>query len=360
MSPVPSPYRWDSHSVPPELELARPELLQATASQLRRGGSAVLLGGRGLGKSVFLRQLEVHLRSQEGVAVCLLEPPLVRTLPGALGDLARALGVPVRPGTQLVSAREVVDQLLYRQPELQSVILLYDGVDPFILGEEGRPGSLGPVWFDHLESVRRSVPRLGVLVAGGLGVYLLRQPLGSAFFSRTRLVKLPLLSAEELSRLAMPFAEQGNPLGSAVLEAIRSVSGGNPALVSYVLEHLWREEKPSPEAVESLATRFLREHPGFVHASLRWLSTAGLGEAPLRVLARLREAGGVVARGALLEAMGPEVEARLELRDVVDLLASAGLVRTEEEGSGVLRVYRVPSLLMRALDGEPTQHGTRE
>jgi hypothetical protein len=335
--------------VPPELELARPELLQGTASRLRRGGSAVLLGGRGLGKSVFLRQLEVHLRNQEGVAVYLLEPPLVRTLPGALGELVRALGMPVRPGTQLVSAREAIDQLLYRQPELQSVILLYDGVDPFILGEEGRPGSLGPVWFDHLESVRRNVPRLGVLVAGGLGVYLLRQPLGSAFFSRASLVKLPLLSAGEVSRLATPFAEQGRPLGAEVLEAIRSVSGGNPALVSYVLEHLWRETEVSPESVEAIAARFLREHPGFVHASLRWLSTAGLDEAPLRVLARLREAGGVVERAALLEAMGPEVEARLELRDVVDLLESAGLVRSEGEGSAVLRVHHVPSLLMRAL-----------
>ena len=350
MLPVSSPYRWDSHNVPAELELSRPELLQATVSQLRRGGSTVLLGGRGLGKSVFLRQLEVHLRNLEGVAVYLLEPPLVRTLPGALGDLTRALGVPVRPGTQLVSAREALDQLLYRQPELQSVILLYDGVDPFILGEEGQPGSLGAVWFDHLESVRRNVPRLGVLVAGGLGVYLLRQPLGSAFFSRASLVKLPLLSAEELSWLATPFAEQRRPLGSEVLEALRSVSGGIPALVSYVLEHLWQELAPSPEAVEAIATRFLREHPGFVHASLRWLSTAGLGEAPMRVLARLREAGGVVERGALLEALGPEVEARLELRDVVDLLESAGLVRTKGEGSGELRVHRVPSLLMRALE----------
>jgi hypothetical protein len=264
MTPRPNPYRWDSHVVSPEVELARPELLESTARRLLRGGSVVLLGGRGLGKSVFLRQLEQHLRAQPGVAVFLLEPAGVRSLTGALTELVRVLGLPVRPGAAPpATAQEVIEQFLYKQPETRSVILLFDGVEAYVLGEEGQGGGLARLWFDHLEAVRRNLPRLGVLVAGGRGVRLLRHPLGSAFLSRACRVKLPPLSVEQLAHLARPFAEAGRPLSPESLEALRLASGGNPARATWLLEQLWEAEAQGPEAVAAASARFQREHPAF-------------------------------------------------------------------------------------------------
>ncbi len=60
-----NPYDWQSHN--PRVEIPRTEA-DRVAGTLREGGSAVVLGGRGMGKSVILRQIraanEVPLTSQ--------------------------------------------------------------------------------------------------------------------------------------------------------------------------------------------------------------------------------------------------------------------------------------------------------
>ncbi len=69
--PGTNPYDWRRHR--PQVEIARPGV-KTVAADLRRGGSGVL-AGRGLGKSVLLRQLQAELRrptraslTEDGVA----------------------------------------------------------------------------------------------------------------------------------------------------------------------------------------------------------------------------------------------------------------------------------------------------
>ena len=58
-----NPYDWQRHQ--PALSLPRPDL-SAVLDCLRRGGGAFVLGGRGMGKSVLLRQVREELeRSPE-------------------------------------------------------------------------------------------------------------------------------------------------------------------------------------------------------------------------------------------------------------------------------------------------------
>ena len=67
-----NPYDWTQQN--PQVELSRPELA-ATVEGLRRGRSFILLAGRGMGKSVFLRQLQRELERSPDVHVFLFPEP---------------------------------------------------------------------------------------------------------------------------------------------------------------------------------------------------------------------------------------------------------------------------------------------
>ncbi len=59
-----NPYDWQSHR--PRVEIPRADA-ERIAGMLAEGGSAVVLGGRGMGKSVFLHQLREVLESSTEV-----------------------------------------------------------------------------------------------------------------------------------------------------------------------------------------------------------------------------------------------------------------------------------------------------
>lgn len=324
-----NPYRWNNHVVAPDVELHRQPRLDETMRALQRGGGVVLLGGRGLGKSVFLRQLETHLRKKPGVAVFTLDPPVKRSLEGGLAELARLLEVPMTTEPAPPSARELIDQFLERRKDVQVVVLLFDELDQYTIQDKESPGTLGRVWFDHLESARKNTGRLGILAAGGLGVYLLRHVLSSSFLSRASWEKLLPFSEEELHRLAEPFARRGQPLEAEVLEAIRLASGGNPALATYALENLWDTTERTPAKVADIYSRFQVTHHEFVRSALRSLTAEELSGVPAKVLDLVRQAGGAVKRGPLLKTVQQAQGAKLDLKDAFDLLESAGLIRLE-------------------------------
>ena len=88
-----NPHDWQTHA--PGIAFLRPEVRE-TAAKLRRGGSVVTLGGRGMGKSVFLRQLRAELERDSASRVLLIpEPPPKLTVDDCLEQLAEALEVTV-------------------------------------------------------------------------------------------------------------------------------------------------------------------------------------------------------------------------------------------------------------------------
>ncbi len=67
-----NPYNWQIHR--PQVQVPRPDV-DLVAETLLGNGSAVVMGGRGMGKSVFLGQLKHRLEHEERTHVLLIEGP---------------------------------------------------------------------------------------------------------------------------------------------------------------------------------------------------------------------------------------------------------------------------------------------
>ncbi len=90
-----NPYNWRKHQ--PRVEISRPNLREV-ADELLSGGSGALLAGRGMGKSVFLRQLRRTLEQDADTRVVVISaPPPELTVRACLDQLAHHLEVPPGP-----------------------------------------------------------------------------------------------------------------------------------------------------------------------------------------------------------------------------------------------------------------------
>ncbi|MCP4548023.1 MAG: hypothetical protein GY835_16280 [bacterium] len=91
--------------------------------------AAVVLGGRGMGKSVFLRQLRAALNPEGDTRVILISaPPAALTVQACLGHLARRLGVPAE---DYFSSSEVIDSYFARDCIPKRLVLLFDEFDRY-------------------------------------------------------------------------------------------------------------------------------------------------------------------------------------------------------------------------------------
>jgi len=345
-----NPYRWDSDLLEQEVELGRQEPRSSVLGSLYRGSGVVLLGGRGMGKSVFLRQLERELKADSSVAVFLQEaPPVERTVAGALATLARQLGiagnaVPVPP-----TARELISRYLEEHPDVKTVVLLFDELDQYAIEGSAATSSFGRMWFDHLEAARKSLRNLGLLAAGGLGIYLLRHTLSSNFLSRARWVKLLPFDDTEIEMLANSFKTHRQRLDPMTLDAIRLASGGNPALTVYALESLWESQTQTTDDVLDLYTNFQREHHEFIRSALKALTAEAFSDGPMRVLELIRRGDGSLLREDMKKELG--TDSKLDLQDACDLLQAAGLIHLD--GSWLderVQVHAVASIFNLALE----------
>jgi hypothetical protein len=172
-----NPYNWRQYQL--AIEILRPNLSEVTDALLA-GGSGVLMAGRGMGKSVFLRQLQAALAERDGVrAVLFPVPPAGRTVDRWLAALARRLSSPV---SSPLDAHEVVEACLAGSDPPERIVLLFDEFDRYA----GTPASLGAAehpgrdFFNNLEAMRRDFPQVGILAAGGIGVFVFRDVLGSS------------------------------------------------------------------------------------------------------------------------------------------------------------------------------------
>lgn len=351
-----NPYNWQSHH--PAIEIPRAEVGEVTGTLLR-GGSAVVLGGRGMGKSVFLRQLKDELERTSDVRVLLVAgPPMELTARECLVQLAAVLGVPfagARGSSQLLEAYfagDVPDRL----------VLLFDEFDRYA-GRRGTAsgGPAGRAFFNDLELTRRNVDRLGVLAAGSLGVFTFRDSLGSGFLSRADRLLLRAFVREQVEALAEPLIARPAPPSSEVLDALFLASGGHPALTTYGLGALWDSSSPSERDIADIFLEFQDKNRDFLLDFQLSFADPRLSETPQRVWELIRQGDGEVSQADLQAACHVSGDNLwLDPSDVLDLLQAAGLVRVtgSKRGNPVL-VSPITSILTLPTVASPAP-GLRE
>ncbi len=324
MGGAPNPYDWQSHN--PRVEIARDEVGRI-AAVLREGGGAVVLGGRGMGKSVTLHQIRKALEQDGDTRVVVIPaPPPELTVRACLDELAEVLGA---PGGAL-RTRRILDDYFSRDDVPEKLVLLFDEFDRY--AEKGEPSATPPGrgFFNDLEATRRDVPGLGVMATGSLGVFVVRDVLGSSFLSRALHVRLRPFERDATQKLSRPFAERGQALVAEILDALHLATGGVPALVTFGMQALWGLDSMTERDVATVFADFSHDHSAYLQDLLRSVTDPRLSEAPRRVLERIRQADGPLPRAQLEEAMQrPNGILSLELVDVLQLLEAAGLVHVD-------------------------------
>ncbi len=325
-----NPYNWQSHS--PRVEIPRAETGRV-ADLLANNGSAVVLGGRGMGKSVFLGQLAAELARRPGLRVLLVPgPPAELTVRACLDLLAEVLEVSVRT----ITSRRLFDAYFAGADAPERLVLLFDEFDRYAEKGPGSPQPPGRGFFNDVELSRRALPQLGVLATGSVGIFVFRDVLGSGFLARALHLRLRPFEREDAEALARPFADRTTALAASVLDGLLLATGGIPALLTYGLQQLWHlETDPGERDVAALYARFREEHGDYLRDLLGSLKDPLLSEAPQKVWEYIQRHGGRIPQDDLTAALGPRSGALdLDVADVLHLLEAVGLVRL---GSSAIR-----------------------
>jgi hypothetical protein len=338
-----NPYNWQSHT--PKIQVPRPDI-DLIAGKLLHNGSSVVLGGRGMGKSVFLGQLKERLEREEGTRVLLIEaPPAALTVEACLGYLAELLETEGSP----YSSRLLFERYFERSDAPERLILLFDEFDRY--AEKGATSAQPPGrgFFNDLEATRRSLPRLGILAVGSIGLFIFRDVLGSSFLSRALHSRLRPFERSEADVLLAPFAERGTPLSEDAQDALFLASGGIPSLLTYGLQELWKLERQATILdVTTLYKNFEAGHEDYLRDLLNPVMDSSFSEAPARVWKYIQGHAGRIPRSDLEQAIGkPSGVLKLNVTDVLRLLEAVGVVRLESSvhHDNPLAIYPIPSLL---------------
>jgi hypothetical protein len=346
-----NPYDFNGHNV--ERPIPRSDLLEEIKKELlHERGSGYLLGGKGMGKTVFLSQLRQALepdctvvtferapgkRTIDEAKRALIEG-LVETCSGADGDLPERLrSLEMHPDSQ-----KILYEYLDRKSDLRTLVLLYDELDTYT-----RPKEFGQQWFGIIEQARKKKSnRLKVFAAGSLSVFLALDGLGSPFRSASRRFILQPISRAELSMLAERFGETGQDIKDDILDAIMLHSGGNLRNATYGLQKLWRKLPVELQAVVELYDSFRKVDEGLRHTR-RTIASTSVSKLPLLFWTAILK-----SNGSLEEAQVNSIRADgegglyLEPQDVLDLLVSAGLVEVlSSVDSYPIQVRAIPSVV---------------
>jgi energy-coupling factor transporter ATP-binding protein EcfA2 len=324
----PNPYAWQLDH--PRRPVNRGALVTDVLEHLRRGAAVKVIGGRGMGKSVLLQQLESHLAREEGTRAVLVDgPPEEATVAGAVRDLA------VRLGVHDLSAPRL-DDLLERtlKDDVMRLVVLFDEADQYVSvgSAQNEHAAFARSWFNKLEVTRKRYDALfNVVFAGGLGLLYLEREIGSGIVSRAEPCVLEPLNVTEIEELALFFAEDERPLDETCREALRMLSGGSPALVTYGLEQLWNAQAPSAQALEQIFGIFRERHDSFIRAVRDSVSQRGRLDAPWRVLQVIRSNAGPVPMQQLRDACvsQPNEQVTIDPEQALKLLRAAGLIKVD-------------------------------
>jgi AAA domain len=341
---VANPYNWQSHK--PKVQVPRPDV-DLAAETLLGNGSAVVMGGRGMGKSVFLGQLKAKLERAPGTRVLtIIAPPATLTVEACLAHLAKILGVPEHRGAYSV---EIFESYFARADAPERLVLLFDEFDRY--AEKGGPSAQPPGrgFFNDLEAARRELPGLGLLAAGSIGIFVFRDVLGSSFLSRALHLRLRPFGRSEAVLLTGPFEDRGTFVPEEVRDALFLASGGIPALLTYGLQELWKlDREADPGDVTAVYRRFEAHYGDYLRDLLSALTDPRFSNAPLRVWEYVQANSGRIRRVDLEQALGePSGVLRLTVTDALHLLETVGVARLE--GSALhdnpVVVYPISSLL---------------
>jgi hypothetical protein len=313
-----NPYRWQ-HDRPAHL-VARKDLVGRIEGHLRRGVAVKLVGGRGMGKSVLLRQVQDRFAGEPDTrAVLVPGPPDEGTLVACVRDIATRLGIDSLPRTTMDAVMEAA-----ATKRIERLILLVDEADQYVL--LGSPGEFARAWFNHLEALRKEwMDRVAVVIAGGLGILHVGHVLGSGFLSRAETCVAERFSLAELRELASPFATRKHDLGDEVIATLEALSGGNPALATYGLERLWESDGDPILVLRTAFGEFPSRHGDFLRAVQDAVSHHGLMAAPGRILEVVRQSAGSIPQQVLREACTVD-DPPVDVAQAVQLLQAAGLV----------------------------------
>ncbi len=313
-----NPYRWQHHR--PVHVVARKDLVGQLERHLRRGVAVKLVGGRGMGKSVLLRQLQDRFAGEPDTrAVLVPGPPDEGTLVGCVQDIAVRLAVGPLARTTMDAVMEGA-----AAQGIQRLILLVDEADQYVL--LGPPGELAKAWFNRLEALRKAwTDRFAVVIAGGLGILHLGHVLGSGLVSRAETCVAERFGLAELRNLAEPFAAGNRPLGDDAIETLEALSGGNPALATYGLEQLWDADGESLQVLRQAFGEFGSRHGDFLRAVHDGVSHRGLVAGPGKILEIVRQSAGSVPQQRLRDACAVD-DSPVDVVQAVQLLQAAGLV----------------------------------
>lgn len=341
-----NPYRWQYDR--PEHIVFRPALVDGMARHLRDGRAVKLVGGRGMGKSVLLRQLNEIFTQEPGTRVALVPGPAADTsIPAYIYDLADRLHL-----TNL--ARASMD-LLMEALDSQGVnrlVVLLDEIDQYVLADS--QGNLARRWLNHLETLRKQwIDRFSIAVAGGLGLLHVSHVLGSGLVSRAESCISRPFDLEDLRELAVPLARRGLAVDESAIQTLAALSGGNPALATYGLAAMWDAGETTPALLQAVFEEFPTRHRDFVTAVEDGVSHHGLVGAPGRVLRLVRRCAGAVPQAELRDACAGDTPA-VDVAQALQLLEAAGLVLVHGRAiSDPVHVHPVASVLnMPALTGD--------
>ncbi|MCP4664649.1 MAG: hypothetical protein GY856_55405, partial [bacterium] len=125
--------------------------------------------------------------------------------------------------------------------------------------------------------------------------------------------------------------EHSRPLPVAALDALFLASGGIPALLTYGLQQLWRQDsEPTARDVTAVYQAFEERYEEYLRDLLSALVDPRLSDAPRRIWEYIREHAGRLPRTDLEARLGqPSGILRLDLTDALRLLEMSGVVRIE-------------------------------
>jgi hypothetical protein len=318
-----NPYDWTLPKAPITIERSS---VDSAVELLLAGRGALLLAGRGLGKSRFVTDVKERLERDRSVKVLRYrEPPAFEhSLSATLRKVTRDLGVDVRE----VESFDVVLRMFFEANEgYDRVCLLFDEVDQYAVPDGGEP--LGRRLFNHLESCRQELDgRLGILAVGGVGAYHLRSANASPFTARAKRLWLSPFTVDEIRQLARPFLTDGRPLDDDVILALFNASGGNPALVTFGLQSVWHRAAVCVSDIVDAFGRFAEVHSDFVDAFRRSAMSRDFSVAPELVFRAIARAGGTIPWASLIAQCPSDLDAAafVSLDDTLDILACAGLI----------------------------------
>jgi len=247
------------------------------------------------------------------------------TVENCIEKLKRALGI----GGDFIDLISLFESYFDAEDAPASLVLLFDEYDRYAYPIEVNKSHPGKAFFSNLETAKREMgSKLGIIAAGGIGVYIFRDYLGSPFSTRAEHIQLSPFGRNDLIELSQPFADRGFPLDDETRESLLLATGGNPALITFGLGELWKCERPSPYHVKEIFSRFRTRHDAFILDVHKSFADPSLSRAPEKVWAIIKQSNEPIPRQILSRACAPDNDLlTINYKSVLVLMEAAGLIQ---------------------------------